>query len=111
LLGRDRSYFVKHHSDSTKKFFETDIFNMLQFLIDNIFAMFGGRAFQQSVGIPGMKLTYLYVWYPSFQAQWDRRDEQNHQSWNYLAKGHHLYSGIWSIYLSDDTIFQSLWFL
>ena len=25
---------------------------MLQFLIDNIFAMFGGRVFQQSVGIP-----------------------------------------------------------
>jgi hypothetical protein len=23
VLGRDRSYFVKHHSDSTKKFSET----------------------------------------------------------------------------------------
>ena len=43
VLGRDRSYFVKHYSDSTKKFAETDIFNMLEFLIDNIFAMFGGR--------------------------------------------------------------------
>ena len=42
----------KTHSDSTKKFSETDIFNMLQFLIDNIFAMFGGRVFQQTVGIP-----------------------------------------------------------
>jgi hypothetical protein len=52
VLGRDRSYFVKHHSDSTKKFSETDIFNMLEFLIDNIFAMFGGRVFQQTVGIP-----------------------------------------------------------
>ena len=52
MLGRDRSYFVKHHSDSTKKFSETDIFNMLEFLIDNIFAMFGGRVFQQTVGIP-----------------------------------------------------------
>ena len=37
VLGRDRSYFVKHHSDSTKKFSETDIFNILEFLIDNIF--------------------------------------------------------------------------
>jgi hypothetical protein len=36
VLGRDRSYFVKHHSDSTKKFTETDIFNMFEFLIDNI---------------------------------------------------------------------------
>jgi hypothetical protein len=43
VLGRDRSYFVKHYSDSTKKFAETDIFNMLEFLIDNIFSMFGGR--------------------------------------------------------------------
>jgi hypothetical protein len=39
VLGRDRSYFVKHHSDSTKKFSETDIFNMLEFLIDNIFVV------------------------------------------------------------------------
>ena len=52
VLGRDRSYFIKHHSDSTKKFSETDIFNILEFLIDNIFALFGGRVFQQTVGIP-----------------------------------------------------------
>jgi hypothetical protein len=50
VLGRDRSYFVKMHSDSTKKFSETDIINMLEFLIDNIFVIFGGRAFQQTVG-------------------------------------------------------------
>ena len=52
VLGRDRSYFVKHYSDSTKKFSETDIFNMLEFLMHNIFVMFGGRVFQQTVGIP-----------------------------------------------------------
>ena len=46
VLGRDICYFVKHHSDSTKKFSETDI------LIDNIFDMFGGRVFQQTVCIP-----------------------------------------------------------
>jgi hypothetical protein len=45
VLGRDRSYFVKHYSDSTKKLSETDIFNMLEFLMDNIFVMFGGRVF------------------------------------------------------------------
>jgi hypothetical protein len=33
VLGMDRSYFVKMHSDSTKKFSETDIINMLEFLI------------------------------------------------------------------------------
>ena len=44
----------KNHSDSTKKFSETDI-NMLEFLIDNmdnIFVIFGGRVFQQTVCIP-----------------------------------------------------------
>jgi len=43
----------KNHSDSTKKFSETDI-NMLGFLIDNMdntFVIFGGRVFQQTGGI------------------------------------------------------------
>ena len=26
----------------------------------------------------GMKQTYLYMWYPLFQAQWDRCDHRNH---------------------------------
>ena len=52
MLGRDRSYFVKKHSDSTKKISETDIINILESLIDNIFVIFGGRVFQQTVGIP-----------------------------------------------------------
>ena len=42
---------VKTNSDSTKMFPETDIIKMLKFLIDNIFAIFGGRVFQQTVGI------------------------------------------------------------
>ena len=63
MLGRDRSYFVKqNHSDSTKKFSETDIINMLKFLIDNIFVIFGGLVFQQTVGIPmGTNCTPLLV--------------------------------------------------
>ena len=28
----------------------------------------------------GMKQTYLYLWYPLFQAQWDRCDQRNHQT-------------------------------
>ena len=57
MLGRDRSYFVKkkkkkNHADSTKRFSETGIINVLEFLfIDNIF-IFGGRVFQQTVDIP-----------------------------------------------------------
>jgi hypothetical protein len=90
--------FVKISTDTTKKFSETDIINMLEFLIDNIFAIFGGRVFQQTVGIPmgtncAMKQTYMYLWYPLFQVQWDRCDQRNHQTYNYLVKGHHLYSG------------------
>jgi hypothetical protein len=50
-MDRASVYFVKHHSDYTNKFSETDIFNMLEFLIDNIFVIFGGRVFQQTIGI------------------------------------------------------------
>ena len=52
VLGMDKYYFVKLQSDSNRKFSETDIINMLDFVIDNIFVMFGGRVFQQTVGIP-----------------------------------------------------------
>ena len=47
----DRSYFVKKYSDSTKKFSETDIINMLKLLIESIFVIFVGRVFQQKFGI------------------------------------------------------------
>jgi hypothetical protein len=55
VLGRDISYFVKK---TTKKFSETDIINMLEVLIDNIFVIFGGRVFQQVVGIPMFLYSY-----------------------------------------------------
>ena len=42
----------KSISDSTKKFSETDIINMLECLIDNIFVIFGGLVIRQTVGIP-----------------------------------------------------------
>ena len=60
----DRSCFVKkNHFDSTKKFFETDIIYMLEFLIDNIFVLFGGRVFQQTVGIlMGTKCADLFLY-------------------------------------------------
>jgi hypothetical protein len=67
VLGRDRSCFVKHHSDSTKKFSETDIINMLEFLIDKIFVIFGGRVFQQTATL--------------YQGNPDR----NHKLWNIVS--------------------------
>ena len=51
-LGREGLYFVKEHSDSKNKYTEDDIVNMLEFLVDNIFVVFGGKVFQQIVGIP-----------------------------------------------------------
>jgi hypothetical protein len=41
-----RRYCEKKHT----LFSETDFINMLEFLIDNIFVIFGGRVFQQTVG-------------------------------------------------------------
>ena len=52
MLKKNNKKTKKTHSDSTKKFSETDIINMLEFLIDNIFVIFGGRVFQQTVGMP-----------------------------------------------------------
>ena len=52
VLGREGPYFVKEHSDSKNKYTYDDIINMLEFLVDNIFVVFGGKVFQQIVGIP-----------------------------------------------------------
>jgi len=52
VIGHRINYFVVHHSDFTHKYSEVDIKNMLEFLIDNIFVVFGDQVFQQSVGIP-----------------------------------------------------------
>ena len=43
-------------------FSETDIINLLEFLIDNIFVKFGGRVFEQTVGIPmGTNCAHLHA--------------------------------------------------
>jgi hypothetical protein len=46
------TYFVKNHTDSNMKYIEGDVVNMVNFLIDNIFVMFGGQVCRQTVGIP-----------------------------------------------------------
>jgi hypothetical protein len=45
-------YFVIHDSDFMHKYSEVDIKEMLGFLIDNIFVVFGNQIFEQTVGIP-----------------------------------------------------------
>ena len=52
VIGKQDTYFVRHHSDSPYKYSETDIKGMLGFLVDNIYVVFGDQVFQQSVGIP-----------------------------------------------------------
>ena len=52
VVNHSRTYFVIHDSDSTHKYSEVDIKEMLGFLIDNIFVVFGNIIFQQTVGIP-----------------------------------------------------------
>jgi hypothetical protein len=51
VISHQKHYFVKRHSDSTHKYSEVEIKKMLGFLIDNIYVVFGGQVFQQSVGI------------------------------------------------------------
>ena len=52
VLGHEETYFVKEHSDSKNKYSEDNIIKMLEFLVDNIFVVFAGKVFQQTVGIP-----------------------------------------------------------
>jgi len=51
VIGRDKYHFVKNHSKDNNKY-KHEIIQMLDFLIDNIFVLFGGRGFQQTIGIP-----------------------------------------------------------
>ena len=52
VLGHEETYFVRGHSDSKTKYSEDDIIKMLEFLVDNMFVVFAGKVFQQTVGIP-----------------------------------------------------------
>ena len=47
VIDRDKSYFVKSLSLSNNKYKQDEIIQMLDFLIDNIFVLFGGHVFQQ----------------------------------------------------------------
>ena len=51
VLRRDKSYFVKSHSNSSKKVSETDIIKMFVLDWQLTYGMFGECAFQQTVGI------------------------------------------------------------
>ena len=96
MLGRDISYFVKkkNNSDSTKKFPETDIIKMLEFLIDNTFVMFGERVFQQTVGIPMgtncsplLAVLFLYLYEADFmQGLLKKKEKKLVRSFNFTFR-------------------------
>jgi hypothetical protein len=52
VISHQKHYFVKYHSASMPKYSEIEIQKMLEFLIDNIFVVAGGKVFRTSVGIP-----------------------------------------------------------
>ena len=52
VIGYKDTYFVRDHSDAPQKYSDADAIKMLEYLIDNIFVEFGGRIFQQTIGIP-----------------------------------------------------------
>ena len=52
VIGYKDTYFVRDHSDAPQKYSDADVIKMLEYLIDNIFVEFGGRIFQQIIGIP-----------------------------------------------------------
>jgi hypothetical protein len=62
VVSHLRTYIVLHDSDSTRNYSEVDIKEMLGFLIDNIFVVFGNNVFKQTVGIPmGTNCAPLFV--------------------------------------------------
>ena len=54
VIGHNSSYFVKEHTDSSKKYTEEDVVSMISFLIDNIFVMFGEK-------YPSRQLVFRWV--------------------------------------------------
>ena len=52
VLGHESTYFVQNTTAAKTFFTEEQVISMLEFLIDNIFVTFGGKLFQQVIGIP-----------------------------------------------------------
>ena len=56
---------MKEYSDSKNKYSEDYFIKMLEFQVDNIFVVFAGKVFQQTVGIP-MADIFLYLYEGDF---------------------------------------------
>ena len=51
-VGRNKNYFTSDPLNGDNKYTANDICKMTEFLVDNIYVMFGGQLFRQMVGIP-----------------------------------------------------------
>ena len=105
VLGRDKSRFVKGHSDSVKTCFETDVTKMLQFLIVTIFVMLGGCVFQQIVDIHLGTNCAPFLAYFSFirmrHTSYRGFSRKNKRSWadplvSWSAMSFHLHQSNWA---------------
>jgi hypothetical protein len=65
VTGRDKSYFVKSHSKSNNNYKQDEIIQILDFLIDNIFVMFGPHLINATII---EKLVSWYFWRPVLTA-------------------------------------------
>jgi hypothetical protein len=73
----------------SKKFTETDIFNMLEFVIDNIFAMFGGRVLIPMVTncAPLLAVQFLYSYEANFiQGLLKKKEKKLPRSFNFTFR-------------------------
>ena len=61
VFGRDKSYFVKSYSNSNNKDKQDEIIQMIDFFIYNIFVQFSGQMFQQTIGIPSIRIVFCYL--------------------------------------------------
>ena len=52
MVSGDRTFFTNEETSSGKKYDETLICQMIDFLIDNIYIKIGNHLFRQCIGIP-----------------------------------------------------------
>jgi len=85
---------VKEHTNCKTKYTEDEIVDIINFLIDNIFIEYGGRIFQQTVGIPmGTNCAplladlFLHTYEAGFVQELLRKGEKTlAQSFNYTLR-------------------------
>ena len=93
--GTKKHIFTREHSDSkNNNYSEDDIITILEFLVDNIFMIFTGKVFQQTVGIPIDIICAFLLFSPTFFCLHTKR---NSHSLCFQRERNSLYLGSISI--------------